>query len=161
MKSHGQMKEGHYRHLFMMAAMSFAAMYALMYAMLASAGDLYNNVNQVYMAGLMTAPMVLIEMFVMAAMFPNRKLNAQIAGASVAVGIACFAMIREQTAVSDEQFLRSMIPHHSSAILMCTEAPIRSVEIKDLCKAITTSQRREIDQMRALLNGEKAAASGR
>ena len=50
--------ENHYRHLGMMAALSFAAMYILMYAMVNRFDDVYNNVNQVYMAGLMAAPMV-------------------------------------------------------------------------------------------------------
>ena len=52
------MKENHYRHLIAMAALSFVAMYILMYAMVNTIADVYMNVNQVYMAGLMTAPMI-------------------------------------------------------------------------------------------------------
>lgn len=55
------MKENHYRHLIVMAALSFVAMYLLMYAMVNTIDDVYMNVNQVYMAGLMTAPMIVIE----------------------------------------------------------------------------------------------------
>jgi uncharacterized protein (DUF305 family) len=44
-----------------------------------------------------------------------------------------------------------MIPHHAGAILMCEEAPIRDPEIKELCGAIVSSQRSEIDQMKAKL----------
>jgi uncharacterized protein YcnI len=44
-----------------------------------------------------------------------------------------FLFMRQQSAISDRQFLRSMIPHHSGAILMCEEAPIRDPRIKDLC----------------------------
>ena len=43
-------KENHYRHLGIMAALSFVAMYILMYSMVNVFGDVYNNVNQVYMA---------------------------------------------------------------------------------------------------------------
>jgi hypothetical protein len=56
------MQENHYRHLLAMAALSFAAMYLLMYAMVNTIDDVYMNVNQVYMAGLMTAPMIVIEL---------------------------------------------------------------------------------------------------
>jgi hypothetical protein len=59
------MKENHYRHLGLMAALSFVATYILMYAMVNTFDDVYNRVNQVYMAGLMTAPMVAIELVVM------------------------------------------------------------------------------------------------
>ena len=145
------MKEKHYRHLGIMAALSFVAMYFLMYAMVNSIGDVYNNVNQLYMAGLMAAPMVVIELVVMRTMYHNSKLNALIIGASVAVGVALFTFIRLQTVVADGQFLRSMIPHHSSAILMCREAALQDQEIKDLCRNITSSQQQEIDQMNAIL----------
>lgn len=37
------------------AALSFAAMYGLMYAMLDRLDNVYPNLNQLYMAGLMTA----------------------------------------------------------------------------------------------------------
>ncbi len=43
-----------------------------------SFADVYNARNQVHMAGLMTAPMVVIELWVMASMFKNRKLNAAV-----------------------------------------------------------------------------------
>jgi uncharacterized protein (DUF305 family) len=44
-----------------------------------------------------------------------------------------------------------MIPHHAGAVLMCEQAPIQDVEIKALCEEILRSQRREIDQMKAIL----------
>lgn len=56
-----------------------------------------------------------------------------IAGGAVAVAGLCFLFIRQQTAIGDRQFLRSMIPHHGSAILMYEQASIRADEIKQLC----------------------------
>jgi len=44
-----------------------------------------------------------------------------------------------------------MIPHHSGAILMCEQASIRDPELKSLCGNIITSQKQEIDQMKAML----------
>jgi peptidoglycan/LPS O-acetylase OafA/YrhL len=98
------MKESHYRHLIAMAALSFLAMHILMYAMVNTIADVYMNVNQVYMAGLMTAPMLVIELLVMRGMYHNRKLNALIIGAGVIGGVVLFVLIRQQTAVGDEQF---------------------------------------------------------
>jgi uncharacterized protein (DUF305 family) len=74
-------------------------------------------------------------------------------GVSVVAGILCFAFIRQQTQISDRQFLRSMIPHHSGAILMCREANVQDQRIRELCKTIISSQRDEIDLMTKLLNG--------
>lgn len=51
----------HYGRLGIMIALSFVAMYVLMYAMVNSLDNVVMNFNQVYMAGLMAAPMVLIE----------------------------------------------------------------------------------------------------
>lgn len=67
-------------------------------------------------------------------------------------GLLFFLGIRQQTAISDKEFLRSMIPHHSGAILMCREANITDPDIKSLCQTIMEGQQQEIDQMRAILN---------
>ena len=48
-----------------------------------------------------------------------------------------------------------MIPHHASAILMCQQADITAAEIRRLCEGILASQQAEIEQMKALLNGDK------
>ena len=141
----------HYWRLAMMLLVSFVAMYVLMYAMVDVANNAVPNVNQAYMAGLMTGPMVMIELLLMRSMFAKRRLNAVILGASAIVSVVCFALIRKQGAVGDTQFLRSMIPHHSAAILMCREAQIADPEIKRLCESIRASQQAEIDQMRRKL----------
>lgn len=146
------MPETHYRHLGLMTVLSFVSMYVLMYAMVNIFANVYNNVNQAYMAGLMTAPMVVIELVVMRGMYHDRKRNATIMAAAAFAGIACFTLIRQQTAVSDRQFLRSMIPHHAGAILMCEESPLRDAEIRKLCDTIVSSQQSEIDQMKLILS---------
>jgi uncharacterized protein (DUF305 family) len=145
------MNDNHYRHLLIMSALAFASMYVLMYAMVNSYTNVYLNFNQVYMAGLMTSPMVVIELFVMRGMYHNKTRNAVIIGVSVIAGITFFLFIRQQTAVSDRQFLRSMIPHHASAILMCERSSIQDPEIRSLCATIMSGQQAEIDQMKAKL----------
>jgi uncharacterized protein (DUF305 family) len=61
------------------------------------------------------------------------------------------AAVRQQSLIGDRQFLRSMIPHHSGAILMCREAQLSDPEIKRLCAGIITSQTAEIAQMKKML----------
>ena len=134
-----------------MISLHFLAMYGLMYAMTDSVQEVYHNINQVYMAGLMTASMVIIEIPLMSAMYPDRRRNVVILATSLAVLVACFAFIRVQAAVGDRQFLRSMIPHHSAAILMCREATVRDPEIERLCGNIMSSQQAEIEQMKEIL----------
>ena len=104
------------------------------------------------MAGLMTAPMVVIELALMGAMYPSKKLNALLMAIGAAVGIVFFILIRQQAAISDTQFLRSMIPHHAGAILMCEQTSLQNPEIKGLCNSIVSGQQAEIDQMKALLS---------
>lgn len=145
------MRAHHYVRLLLMMILSFISMYILMYAMVDRFNDVYPNVNQFYMAGLMTAPMVAIKILLMNAMYESKAANAAILAVSVVVLVGFFLLIRQQTAVADRQFLRSMIPHHSGAILMCREAPIADAEIKTLCQSIIKSQQEEIDQMKAIL----------
>lgn len=145
------MNSKHYGLLLLMAVLSFISMYILMYAMVDIFDNVYPNFNQFYMAGLMTAPMVVIELFVMNMMFQKKTLNALIMAASVVLFVLCLLGIRSQVAITDMQFLKSMIPHHAAAILMCEQAPIQDPEIKTLCENILSSQQAEIDQMKLKL----------
>ena len=141
----------HYVHLLLMAALSFVAMYILMYAMVDRLANALPNINQAYMAALMTAPMILIELLVMRSMYPDKKLTGLVAVGALLLGVGSWFGIREQAAVADSQFLRSMIPHHAAAILMCEEAQLRDAEVEALCGAIIANQTSEIDQMKAKL----------
>lgn len=141
----------HYRALALMSLLSFGTMYVLMYAMVDRTSNVYSSVNQAYMAGLMTAPMVVIELVVMRDMYRVRWVNGAIlAGSALALAL-CFVSIRTQVGVSDRQFVRSMIPHHAGAVLMCEKAELRDPDLIALCEQIIAGQRTEIDQMRARL----------
>lgn len=135
-----------------MLALSFLWMFAAMYAMVNVFGDIYLNLNFVYMAALMAAPMALLELVLMGGMYPDRRLNIAAVVASVLVLAGSFFAIRSQVGVGDEQFVQSMIPHHSGAILMCQQASISDPEIEDLCRTIVQSQQSEIDQMKRILS---------
>jgi uncharacterized protein (DUF305 family) len=149
---HASIGNKNYGRLGVMFILHFIAMYILMYAMVHSLSkDVYNSLNQFYMAGLMTASMGVIELAIMRSMYANKKWNAMIIAGSVIALIGFFTFIRQQTGISDTQFIRSMIPHHSGAILMCEEAVIQDRELRELCGAIISDQQGEIDQMNAIL----------
>ena len=152
--SHSMHSGGHYGRLLAMMALSFLAMYALMYAMVDRWANVYGNINQFYMAGLMAAPMLVIELLLMAKMYPNRRWNLLLAIGAWIFKAACWFGIREQAAVNDRQFIRSMIPHHAGAVLMCEQNRLSDPALQRLCDDIVQSQRSEIAQMKELL--EKA-----
>lgn len=141
-----------YGNLFLMAILSFISMYVLMYMMVNKYANVYSNLNQFYMAGMMTAPMIIIELLLMSSMYPNKKVNVLIMAFSLLLGILFILFLRQQVAISDKDFLKSMIPHHAGAILMCEKASIKDPEIKKLCESITFSQQSEIDWMKMKLN---------
>lgn len=140
-----------YKNLLLMLVISFIAMYFLMYVMVNSFSNVYHSFNQFYMAGLMTATMVIIELFLMRSMYSNKKRNNLIITASIVAFIGFFFLIRQQGGITDKQFLRSMIPHHAGAILMCEETKIKNPKISELCNNILSGQKNEIELMKALL----------
>jgi uncharacterized protein (DUF305 family) len=141
----------HYSKLLTMVVLSFITMYILMYAMVNNGSNVLANTNQFYMAGLMAMPMIVIELLLMKHMYMNRKRNAIIISASLLAMIGFYTAIRQQAAINDRQFLKSMIPHHAGAILMCSEAEIKDPEVKKLCEEIVAGQKKEIEQMKSKL----------
>ncbi len=140
-----------YLRLSAMVLLSFIAMYILMYAMVDELSHVYNNLNQAYMAALMAAPMLIIELLLMRPMYPDRWRNALLIVIGLAVLAGAWILIRQQTAITDRQFLRSMIPHHSGAVLMCENASLSDERLQALCSRIISSQQAEIAEMKALL----------
>lgn len=144
------MKNG-YVSLAVQTVVSGAVMYLAMFVMIDGLGSLYNNLNTFYMTLMMLAPMAAAMILGMGGMFPNKRANAAILAISAVAFVGSFALIRTQTTIGDTAFLRSMIPHHSGAILMCREAKLQDPEVKRLCDGIIRSQRSEIDEMKAIL----------
>lgn len=151
-KSHAMKRPtNHYVRLAMMLAASFVAMYVLMYAMVNVVDNAIPNVNQAYMAGLMTAPMLIFELILMDSMYSNKTANKLL----LIVGLIALGMfwwaIRSQAVVRDDQFLRSMIPHHAGALLMCEKAELSDPELLSLCENILKGQQSEIAFMQKKL----------
>ncbi|RWE54148.1 DUF305 domain-containing protein [Mesorhizobium sp.] len=142
---------GSYLALMLELAVDFVIMYLVMYTMIATLDHFYLNINNVYMTLMMVAPMAIVMLVAMRSMFPSRRMNLVVVAITAVIFVASFAAMRSQAAVDDEEFLRSMIPHHSGAILMCEQASLADREIVELCEGIVQSQMEEIARMQAIL----------
>jgi hypothetical protein len=143
-----------YVKLGVILAVNLLLMFLLTYALIASGEHFIPNLNRVYMATLMAAPMSVVMLLFMPSMFPDKKLNNGILIAAIAVFLAVFFMTRTQAFIGNEGLLKAMIPHHSSAILMCRDAKLTDPDVRRLCTGIIESQQREIAEMKALLERE-------
>lgn len=149
---HGSMKPMSTNRLLLMGAIHLGMMYFLMYAMVNTFSNVIPNLNNIYMAGLMTSPMLALEAILMGQMYTNKRAVRIILAVSVAAGVIFFLLIRAQTAIGDRELVRSMIPHHAGAVLMCEQADLQDSEVVTLCQTIIESQEAEIAQMKALLD---------
>ena len=151
-KSHAtQPMPMHWNRLLLMGGLHFVLMFILMYAMVDRVENIIPNLNQAYMAAIMTSPMLVLEVWLMGSMYENKRALWAILAGSVLVFAAAFTFIRQQTGIGDKEFLRSMISHHASALLMCEQASVQDPEIQDLCGDILSSQQEQIDFMKAKL----------
>lgn len=147
-----------YLKFFLMMAVSFLLMYGVMYLNVYVTDDVYLSTTRTYMTFLMICPMAVSMMLFMWGMYPKKKLNYGIMGGAGVLFIICLFGLRQQIPVGDEQWMKAMIPHHSSAILTSTRANISDPEARELANQIIKSQREEIAQMKAML--ERMEAEG-
>lgn len=141
----------HYGMLAINLLISAIIMYLVMFTMIDGLAEFYNNIGNVYMTAMMVAPMAILMLLMMGSMYQKRKLNLILYAVFAAVFVLAFAATRTQALVGSEQFVRSMIPHHSGAILMCEQASITDSEIVALCGQIVQSQKAEIAQLKTIL----------
>ena len=144
-------KMGAYWSLAVQTVISGVIMYLVMFVMIDGLDSFYNNLNMLYMTLMMVAPMAVLMLVFMRSMYPSRKTNLVIGAVAAVIFVGSFIGMRTQAFVGDDEFLRSMIPHHSGAVLMCEQASLTDPEIIALCDGIVRGQQEEIAQMQALL----------
>lgn len=149
---HGGSHSNPYLMFWINMALGLIVMYVVMFSMIDGVYDFRNNLNMLYMAVTMWAPMGVFMLATMPGMFPRKILNTVLYAVFISLTIASFAATRAQTLIDDRQFIDSMIPHHSGAILMCREAELRDAELLKLCGEIIKAQRSEIEQMQRIKN---------
>lgn len=149
------MKSNNYRSFLLMLLVSFIIMYSVMFLNVDKFEHIYISTTRVYMALLMVAPMAILMLLLMPGMFSNKGYNAAISISSLVVFILALTFLRNQTFVTDEAYMKAMIPHHSSAILVSKEANIKDPQLKKLSENIISSQEKEISEMKQMLKRMK------
>ncbi|NND76135.1 MAG: DUF305 domain-containing protein [Ilumatobacter sp.] len=146
-----------------MIATSMTAMFALTYANSYRLADVRWSETRFYMTFVMGAAMAVIMLGFMLGMYRNRRVNALIVAGSIVVFSVALWLVRSQTTVGDESYMRAMIPHHSIAILTSSRADFDDLRVRDLATAIIDAQKREIEEMNWLLDdiAENGPASTR
>ena len=105
-----------------------------------SIDDIYFSLNDVYMVFLMTG-----WMFLFMGLYYNER-TVLIFGLLL-VTLSLFA-IRNQLFITENQFLRGMIPHHSMAVLMSKKLQEKPNNLSELLRGIIKTQQSEIRFMK-------------
>lgn len=134
-----------------MVATSTVIMFGLMYLNTYAVEHVMFSQTRMWMALLMGATMAFIMLLFMWSMYKNRAANIAIQVGAVVVFATSLWLVRSQETVSDLDYMRAMIPHHSIAVLTSTEARIRDPRVRNLADGIIEAQVREIEQMKRLI----------
>jgi hypothetical protein len=105
--------------------------------------DFYFSLNDLYMTGLMTG-----WMFFFMGILQLEKYTILF---GIIVTIISFYFIRKQSFITEIEYLRGMIPHHSMAILMSKRLKEKTHNIQYLLDQIIETQQKEILLMKSYL----------
>lgn len=145
-------KNNPYFTFFWMLGLSFITMYVTMYLNTYAIDHVYFSMTRFYMVSLGISTMAVIMLLFMLGMYKNKKKNMGILlGSLVLFSSALFLVRTQKPIIGDILWLRGMIPHHSIAILTSERADIKDPEVKKLADAIIATQRKEIEQMKAMI----------
>ncbi len=150
-KDEHQMMSGSYARFAAMVGTSTLVMFGLMYLNTYALDHVYFSETRFYMMFVMGATMAVIMLLFMLNMYQNSKVNIGIFVGSVVIFIFALWLVRSQTTVEDVSYMKAMIPHHSIAILTSERANISDPRVRKLADGIIEAQRREIDEMKALI----------
>ena len=134
-----------------MIATSTLVMFGLMYLNTYQLDHVFFSETRTYMALMMGAAMAIIMLAFMLKMHANRRVNIGIFAGSAAVFLLALWLVRSQATVDQVSYMKAMIPHHSIAILTSERADIADPRVRKLADQIIESQRREILEMKALI----------
>ncbi len=140
-----------YRKFSDMIVKSTIIMFGLMYLNTYKKDHVYFSENRVYMALIMGSAMAIIMLSNMQNMYTNRRVNSRIFLFSSLVFVLALWLIRSQELIDDVSWMKSMIPHHSIAILTSERANLKDPRTQDLANRIIESQRQEIEEMKLLI----------
>ena len=143
--------KNNYGRFGLMVLTSTIIMLILMYFNTYSIDHVFFSETRFYMALLMGAVMAIVMLAFMQKMYTNKKVNLGIyLGSAFVIALSLF-LVRSQTTVDDESWMKAMIPHHSIAILTSERANIEDPRVRKLADGIIKTQRKEIAEMKALI----------
>ena len=134
-----------------MIATGTVVMFVLMYFNTYSIDHVFWSETRFWMAFVMGAAMMVVMLGFMWSMYKNRTKNFIILGVAALVFALALWLVRSQTTVTDTEYMQAMIPHHSIAIMTSERAHIRDPRVRKLAHDIILAQRREIAQMKYLI----------
>jgi uncharacterized protein (DUF305 family) len=134
-----------------MIATSTLLMLGLTYLDVVQPDHIYWSETRAYMAVIMGTSMAVVMLTFMLGMFTDRRKNLAIYGTSIVVFAVALYLVRSQDTIEDVSYMKAMIPHHSIAILTSERAQISDPRVRRLADQIIEAQRREIDEMKALI----------
>lgn len=135
-----------------MIGTSTLVMFGLMYLNTYALEHVSWSETRAWMALVMGAVMAVIMLSFMMSMYKNTKLNIAIYLGSVVVFMLALWLVRSQATVGDSEYMKAMIPHHSIAIMTSERAQITDPRVRKLADEIIEAQRREISEMKYLIN---------
>ncbi|MCD4712614.1 MAG: DUF305 domain-containing protein [Clostridiales bacterium] len=140
-----------YKKFAAMILTSTVVMFVFMYLNTYSTDHLFFSETRFYMTLMMGATMAVIMLGYMLHMLTNRRVNIGILVGSIIVFSLSLFLVRSQTTVDDVSYMKAMIPHHSIAILTSERANFEDPRVQKLADEIIDAQRREIEEMKALI----------
>ncbi len=135
-----------------MIGTSTLVMFALMYANTYTIDHVFWSETRFWMAFVMGAAMMVVMLLFMWGMYKSTAKNLIILGTAAVVFALALWLVRSQTTVTDSEYMAAMIPHHSIAIMTSERAHLRDPRVRKLAHDIILAQRREIAQMRYLID---------
>ena len=135
----------------LMLATSFVVMYAAMFTNVDQFDHIMLSYTRTYMTIIMVAPMAIIMLLYMWKMYENKKMNYLIIALAVVLTAGTYHLMRQQIPIGDKAWMKAMIPHHSSAIMVSQKAHLKDPEAQQLAKEIIEAQKREIAEMKKML----------
>lgn len=134
-----------------MIATSTLVMFGLMYLNTYQLDHVFFSETRAYMALVMGASMAIVMLAFMPKMYPRRGVNLAIYASGLLICAVSLWLVRSQATVDQVSWMKAMIPHHSIAILTSERADIRDPRARKLADSIIEAQRREIDEMKGLI----------
>jgi hypothetical protein len=143
--------KNHYLKFGLMLTGSFIAMYVSMYLNTYEIDHVYFSLTRFYITCLGISTMAVVMLLFMLNMYRDKKKNIAIILGSLVLFVSSLTLVRTQTPVDDMLYIKSMIPHHSIAILTSKMADIKDPEVRKLADEIIKAQEKEILEMKAII----------